>query len=486
MKYGLSDSQLSEIVEILSAYPEVEEALIFGSRAIDTFKEASDVDIAIKGKRVTASLAAKIKYHFEEETYLPFFFDIVAYPTISNEELKKQIDTKGISIYKVGWRECKLGEVIEIIGGGTPKTSVSEYWNGDIPWLSVVDFNNGNKYVSTAEKSITKLGLQKSSTKVLNAKDVIISARGTVGVVAVLTKPMAFNQSCYGIRNIKTVSDQDFLYYLLKDSVNNLKQYSYGGVFDTITRDTFYSIDILLPPLPEQKAIASVLSSLDDKIDLLHRQNKTLEAMAETLFRHWFVESDNKNWDEELGNVIETTSGGTPSRSNMKFYENGVIDWVKSKELNGTFILDTEEKITEDAVKRSSAKILHKNSILIAMYGATVGEYGIISKEMTCNQAVCSLKPNEQYPYTFIFFLIKMSKEELKNMAIGSAQQNISQELIKKLPVPRPSEEIYRFNTLTEPYFEKIKNNIKQIRTLEKLRDNLLPKLMSGEVRVEI
>ncbi|MFH1897012.1 MAG: nucleotidyltransferase domain-containing protein [Candidatus Desantisbacteria bacterium] len=122
MKYGLSDKQLNEIISLLGAYPEIEEAILFGSRAIDTYKEASDVDIAIKGEKATASLAAKLKYYFEEETYLPFFFDFVAYPTITNAALREHINTKGVSIYRVGWKECRLGEVVRInYGKGLPE-----------------------------------------------------------------------------------------------------------------------------------------------------------------------------------------------------------------------------------------------------------------------------------------------------------------------------------------------------------------------------
>ena len=102
------------------------------------------------------------------------------------------------------WRECKLGDVIEIIGGGTPKTSIAEYWNGNIPWLSVVDFNSGKKYISKTEKTITEQGFKNSSTKLLQKNDIIISARGTVGALAMLDKPMTFNQSCYGIKAYKT------------------------------------------------------------------------------------------------------------------------------------------------------------------------------------------------------------------------------------------------------------------------------------------
>jgi len=193
-----------------------------------------------------------------------------------------------LSLSKCEWKETTISEIVTLIGGGTPKTNVSEYWDGHIPWLSVVDFNNGKKYVFDTEKKITEEGLNNSSTKLLEKGDIIISARGTVGVVAMLGKQMVFNQSCYGVR-ANEKSSNEYVYYLLKDRVSNFLQYSHGGVFDTITRDTFKEIDILLPPLEEQNAIASVLSSLDDKIDLLHRQNQTLEQMAETLFRQWFL-----------------------------------------------------------------------------------------------------------------------------------------------------------------------------------------------------
>ncbi|MEE0976162.1 MAG: restriction endonuclease subunit S [Bacteroidales bacterium] len=381
------------------------------------------------------------------------------------------------------WKEYKLGEIVHIIGGGTPKTSEPKYWNGNIPWLSVVDFNNGNKYVNDTEKHITQEGLENSSTRLLKKGDIIISARGTVGAIAMLVKEMAFNQSCYGVRNSELI-DNHYLFYLLKNSINELKQNSHGGVFDTITRETFNSIDISLPSLSEQKRIVSILSSLDDKIDLLHRENKTLEAMAETLFRQWFIEEAKEDDMCLLGEVIKTTSGGTPSRKNEEYYCNGNIEWVKSKELHHSYILDTEEKITEDAITNSSAKLLPENSVLIAMYGATVGEYGIISKPMTCNQAICALIPNENYPYTYLYLWVKYMQGEFINLACGAAQQNISQELIKQQYVSNDLKQISDFHILVAPYLEKMKVNQEMIQTLIQTRDSLLPKLMSGEIKV--
>ncbi len=275
------------------------------------------------------------------------------------------------------WKECKLSECLDLIGGGTPKTSIPEYWNGNIPWLSVVDFNTGRKYVESTEKTITNLGLENSSTKILDRDDIIISARGTIGAIAVLKNQMAFNQSCYGVKNVKGRTDQNFLYYLLKDSIDGFKQIAHGGVFDTITRETFEAIDILLPPLPEQRAIASVLSSLDDKIDLLHRQNKTLEAMAEALFRQWFVEEAEEGWEENsILSLIELVGGGTPKTSIADYWD-GNIPWLSGGDIasnHKSFIWLSNKTITERGLNNSSAKLLPEFATVISARG-TVGKF---------------------------------------------------------------------------------------------------------------
>lgn len=185
----------------------------------------------------------------------------------------------------------KLSDILTLVGGGTPKTSNPQFWGGDIPWLSVVDFNNDNRYVHTTEKTITEDGVQNSSTKILPQGALILSARGTVGALAQLAKPMAFNQSCYGIV-AKECTTNDFLYYLLKNIVHDLQAKGHGSVFNTITRDTFDTIEIELPPLDEQKRIAEFLGAFDDKIELLQKQNKTLEEMAKATFKSWFVDFD--------------------------------------------------------------------------------------------------------------------------------------------------------------------------------------------------
>lgn len=175
------------------------------------------------------------------------------------------------------WKEVFLIDIIELIGGGTPKTTIPEYWGGDINWLSVKDFNDENRYVYTSEKTITEAGLNNSATKLLEKDDIIISARGTVGEMAMIPFPMAFNQSCYGIRAKEGVS-KTFLYYMIKNSIAELKTLTHGSVFDTITKNTFANISVKLPDIMEQEKIAKLLSEIDDKIYINQRINNNLAA----------------------------------------------------------------------------------------------------------------------------------------------------------------------------------------------------------------
>lgn len=209
--------------------------------------------------------------------------------------------------------------------------------------------------------------------------------------------------------------------------------------------------------------------------------NKNLEQQLHLLFIQIF---NNISADVVLGDVVETTSGGTPSRKHLEYYENGTICWVKSKELLSSYIHNTEECINDLALSKSSTKVLPEHSVLIAMYGATVGAYAIISKPMTCNQAVCALLNNKKYPYTYLFQVAKEYQQKLINMAIGSAQQNISQVLIKQLPIHSDIDTIKRFHILAQPLHQQIEQLEAENLALSELRDNLLLKLMPGELDV--
>ena len=385
------------------------------------------------------------------------------------------------------WKEYKLGEIADIIPGFAFKSKdfglAGEYV------VKIKDITPPCINIMSADKvDISEYNVSRLEKYILHEGDYVVAMTGaTIGKVGKLkVKVKAFlNQRVAKIKAKDGICD-NFIYYMLcTDDFqgfirNNIDS---NSAQENISANSIARFPVLLPSISEQKHIASILSSLDDKIDLLHRENTTLEAMAETLFRQWFIEE--ANGDEiSLGEVVKTTSGGTPSRKKEEYYCNGNIAWVKSKELQCSYILDTEEKITEDAVANSSAKLLPKNSVLIAMYGATVGEYGILAKPMTCNQAVCALIPNENYPYTYLYLWARSMQEDFVNLACGAAQQNISQELIKQQCVSTDLKLIADFHTLVNPYMKKIKLNQEMIGTLIQMRDGLLPKLMNREISI--
>jgi type I restriction enzyme S subunit len=324
----------------------------------------------------------------------------------------------------------------------------------------------------------------------LNKRDIIISARGTVGAMAMLEVPMTFNQSCYGLRFKHPLYSQDYLFYLVKNSINELMQISHGGVFDTITKATFDEVTVYLPEdETEQQAIAEVLSSLDDKIDLLHRNNKTLEEMAETLFRQRFVEGAKEDWeDTNLLSCITLTGGGTPKTSNVEYW-NGDIPWLSCGDIakcHKSFITNSEKSITKKGLSNSSAKLLPKFSTVITARG-TVGKYSLLSKPMAFSQSNYGILPKIEGSYFYTYLLVASSVEALNSSAYGSVFDTITTSTFLGVTVQQPpSIVVLNFEKLVTPVFEKILNNSNHIQNLIKVRDSLLPKLMSGQVRVNI
>ncbi|UOD35713.1 restriction endonuclease subunit S [Deferribacteraceae bacterium V6Fe1] len=370
-----------------------------------------------------------------------------------------------------GWKRVKFTNIAEVIGGGTPSKSNPDYWNGDIDWLTINDFNKRLKYVREAKERITKLGLEQSSTKILNKWDIVISARGTVGVIAVLGKEMAFNQSIYGVRANTLFTFNDYVYYLLRYKISELKQASYGAVFDTITKSTFENIEVNIPEsINEQKAIADVLSSIDDKIDLLHQQNKTLEDMAQTLFRKWFIEDAKEDWEEvKLGDFFPVTTG----KKNANFCtEDGEYPFFTCSQ----------------QIFKAPSYSFEGHAILLAGNGDfNVKRY--CGKFEAYQRTYVLIPYNEEY-IGFLYTLIKYFLPEITGGYRGSVINFITKGMIEnfsfKLPRNRETNEKLRKNLKSfNLIYQKIDFNLAQIRTLEKLRDTLLPKLMSGEVRVK-
>lgn len=408
----------------------------------------------------------------------------------------------------------QLADVIDLIGGGTPKTSVSEYWDGDIPWLSVKDFNNENRYVYSTEKHITKAGLDNSSTKMLAHDDIIISARGTVGELAMIPFPMCFNQSCYGIRGKKGVIIQCYLYYLLKNNIRLLKSQTHGSVFDTITRATFANIKVYLPTIGEQQSIATTLSCLDDKIELNIKMNKTLEEMAQAIFKRWFVDfefpdengnpyksSGGKMVESELGMIPEGWSvgrisdlgkvvgGSTPSKAIPEYYTSDGIAWITPKDLSknkNKFISHGGIDITNIGLKNSSASIMPRGTVLFSSR-APIGYIAIAKGDITTNQGFKSIIPDDIVGTAYVYYFLINNLSYIEGLATGSTFKEISGTTLKNADAIIPNNSIlHKYTVFCNPIFigqEKLED---ENHNLSKIRDTLLPKLMSGEIRVPV
>ena len=379
------------------------------------------------------------------------------------------------------WKEYKLKEVCEVINGRAYKQE-ELLSKGKYPVLRVGNIFQGNNWYYS--------DLELPDDKYCNKGDLLYAWSCGFAPYIWNGDKTIYHYHIWKLVENASVEDKTFLYYYLIINTKRFLGGTHGSVMLHLTKRDMENQILKIPSLPTQQKIANILSSLDDKIEVNRRINEQLEELAQALFKSWFVDfepfKDGEFVESELvklGDVVKTTSGGTPSRKHMEYY-GGNYGWVKSKELNGTFIVDTEETITDEAIAKSSAKLLPEKSILIAMYGATVGQYAILSKAMTCNQAVCALLPNDNYPYTYLFMYAKNKKDELINKAVGSAQQNISQILIKDLDISNDIQRIKDYHKIVSPAFEIIEKNQQEITHLTNLRDTLLPKLMSGEIDV--
>lgn len=367
---------------------------------------------------------------------------------------------------------------------------------GDISEDGEIDIEKcrriGEEYVDFQEKSYE-----------INDHSIGYGRVGTVGKVVILRKQdfrYALSPTL-SVINPNEKIDKSFLYYAIKNDIffQQVYQRITGTTRPTIGIKELRKLLIVFPPLEEQKRIAKILSSIDQKIRLIKNKNRISEKIIRTIFKSWFIDFDGqtefinsdlgkipKNW--KISTIKEICSksenGSTPRRNISEYWENGTISWFKTGELENGPLLDSEEKITEEGMKKSSCHIWPPGTILIAMYGATAGKFGILTKPATSNQACNALQTKKEYGNMFLLFILHNIQKNLHEHAVGSAQQNLNKDLIAnyKIILP-PSSLCLKFQNTVESIYDMIINNYIEIQKLETFRNNLLPKLMTGEIR---
>lgn len=383
----------------------------------------------------------------------------------------------------------KLSDVVTIFSGGTPKTSVKEYWDGDIDWLAVADFNTSNRYVSTASKKITELGLNNSNTKMLEKGDLIISARGTVGAIAQLTKPMAFNQSCFGLRGKKNKLETDYLYYWLKNYVDILLNKSQGSVFNTINLSTFDDIKIDLPNIENQRSISNFLTLLDNKIQINNQINQELEAMAKTLYDYWFVQFD---FPDQNGKPYKSSGGKMVYNPELK--REIPEGWgVEKLKYFLTIKNGKDHKHLQDGkfavygsggIMRTVADYLYSGESILFPRKGTLNNVMYVNEEFWTVDTMFYSEVNKNNSALYVFYSVK--DIDFNKLNTGTGVPSMTSSILYDLNIIVPEENILeKFNTIVKQNYETIKLNNIQNQELNQLRDWLLPMLMNGQVKVE-
>jgi type I restriction enzyme S subunit len=492
MKFGLEVQVIENIISVLEQHPKVDKAFVFGSRAKGNYRPDSDIDIAIKGNGITTDDIIAISVAIETNG-ITNKFDLIDYNSIKEPALKEHIDRVGIEFYS-SWKEIKLGKFINVINGYAFKSTdfLDTEKPNTLPIIKIKNVANGDVNLDGVHHHLYTENLKKY---IVENNDILISLTGNhpeleTQVVGLVSKFKLNIKAFLNQRVAKLASNNieelnnDYLYYFLKnkDTHQYLASQSSGSANQAnISKTDIENIPVLLPPIQEQTAIASILSSLDDKIDLLHRQNKTLEELAETLFKQWFVEEVEESWEEKsLPEIAEYLNGLALQKhpANIDY-----LPVIKIREMKQG-ISENTDKCSKDIPKQY---IIQDGDVLFSWSGSLevvlwTGGEGALNQHLF---KVSSIK----YPKWFYYLATKHHLGDFKVIAESKSTTmgHIQREHLKQAMISIPPKQLFnQYNDSIAPMIDKLIYNNKQIRTLTQTRDTLLPKLISGEVRVKM
>lgn len=390
------------------------------------------------------------------------------------------------------WKEYKLEEIADIqTGPFGSQLHMSDYRLVGTPIITVEHLGD-NKIIHNNLPLVGEDDKNRLIKYTLKEGDIVFSRVGSVDRRAFVSKienGWMFSGRCLRVRTKNNLVNSRYLsFYFGQESFREtIRMVAVGATMPSINTTILCEVEVKIPPLLEQTTIAEVLSSLDDKIDLLHRQNKTLEQLAETLFRQWFVEEADESWEVgKIDDIVSMKGGTTPSTTENKYW-NGEIYWTSPRDLSNTtsiFLFNTSRKITEEGLKQISSGLLPTGTLLLSSR-APIGYLALTEIQVAINQGYIGIICDKIVSNYFMFLWCKANMDTIENAGNGSVFQEISKSAFRSLEIQiPPKDKLNQFDLKIEPIFLKIKSNALQILTLKQLRDTLLPKLMSGEVKI--
>ncbi len=388
----------------------------------------------------------------------------------------------------------KLGDVATVKGGKRlPKGTNLITTPNSHPYIRVRDLNNQSTLELNDDFEYVDDETQKSISRyIVEAGDIVLSIVGTIGLVAIIGESLHkanLTENCVKLTQLDGV-DRDYLYYFLKSGLGQaeIAKGTVGAVQAKLPIKNIQDIDVVLPDISTQQKISSILRSIDNKIDNNQKINDNLEQQAQSYFQELFVDKANPEWTtgtiSDLGAVV---GGSTPSKAKPEYYTESGIAWITPKDLSinkSKFISHGENDITELGLKNSSAAIMPEGTVLFSSR-APIGYIAIAAGEVTTNQGFKSVVPKPEIGTPFVYFFLKHNLPFIEGMASGSTFKEVSGSTMKNIPAIIPDvETLARFNDFCTPIFAQQRILEEQSQSLAALRDNLLAKLMSGEIDV--
>ena len=397
------------------------------------------------------------------------------------------------------WKEYKLHEIGRIVGGATPPTKDSANYDGEISWITPKDLSNfTGRYIQKGERSITQKGFDSSSCQILPKGSILFSSRAPIGYIAIAANELCTNQGFKSIIPDNNLVNNLFLYYLLKYNKEEIEGLGSGTTFKEVSAKVMQNFDIKIPSIQTQKKIADILSSLDDKIELNRRINDNLEQQAQALFKSWFVDNPDSNWKKiSLSEVASFVGGYSYTGKELTDFSNVAMATIKNFMRNGGFKAEGFKGINPSA-KLKECHYANLFDILVAHTDLTQNADVIGNAELllTCgkyNSIIFSMDlvkvlPKEIFPYSFLLAAMlknKMFKAHSLGYINGTTVLHLNKKALPEFEIRKPSDsEAKIMNETLAPYYKRMAKLLQETDKLISLRDTLLPKLMSGELKI--
>ncbi|WP_302750635.1 restriction endonuclease subunit S [uncultured Prevotella sp.] len=337
------------------------------------------------------------------------------------------------------WEKTKFGDIAIVVGGGTPDTNTSQYWNGKIQWFTPSEIGR-NKYVYNSVRTISEEGLNKSSAKLLPIGTILLSSRATVGECSINKKECTTNQGFQSLIPKENISNE-FVYYLIQTKRKDLIRKSCGSTFLEISANEVRKIVVSIPTIKEQDKIAKLLSLLDERIAT---QNKIIEDLKK--LKSAIIDYAINSLDSgfvKFGSLYEMAGeGGTPTTSNASFYDNGKIPFIKIDDLKKKYLTENKDFITELGLQKSSAWLVPSRSILFSN-GATIGEITITTYPVCTKQGILGIVPKQNIDVEFLYYFMSSSyfKKAVSRIVTEGTMKTAYLKDINNILCPIPTKE---------------------------------------------